>query len=160
MTTSDSEAPPTRGEQHDALDVFLGRWRAEGTTFGTPKQTESDPRGAPEPWVSTHTAMWHTGKFFLIQDERATTAGGPFDTLSVLGVDANTGGYFARAFENHGFYRHYDVAVDGDVWTFTGETERARIEFSDDRRTQTITWEWRPRDQWLPLCDRVATRED
>jgi len=159
MTTSDSEAPPTRGKQHEALDVFLGRWRAEGTTFGTPKQTEADPRGAHEPWVSTHTAMWHTGKFFLIQDERATSAGGPFDTLSILGVDAKSGGYVARAFENHGFYRHYDVTVDGDVWTFTGETERARIEFSDNGRTQTINWEWRPKDQWLPLCDRVATRE-
>jgi len=160
MTTTDSEAPPTRGKEHEALDAYLGRWRAEGTTFGTPKQTDADPRGAPEPWVSTHIAMWHTGKFFLIQDERATTAGGPFDTLSVLGVDAKKGGYFARAFENHGFYRHYDVAVDGNVWTFTGETERARIEFSENRRTQTITWEWRPKDQWLPLCDRVATRED
>ena len=160
MTTQDSEAPPTRGKQHDALDAFLGRWRAEGTTFGTAQQTEADPRGATEPWVSTHTAMWHTGKFFLIQDERATSAGGPFDTLSVLGVDAKTGDYVARTFENHGFYRQYDVVVDGDVWTFTGETERARIEFSDDGRTQTIKWEWRPNDQWLPLCDRVATRVD
>jgi hypothetical protein len=41
-----------------------------------------------------------------------------------------------------------------------GETERARIEFSEDGRQQMITWEWRPRDQWLPLCDRVAVRQD
>jgi hypothetical protein len=160
MSTSDNEAPPTRGKQHEALEVFLGRWRAEGTTFGTPKQTVADPRGAPEPWVSTHTAMWHTGKFFLIQDERATSAGGAFDTLSVMGVDAKDGRYVARTFENHGFYRHYDVDVDGNQWTFSGDTERARITFSDDGRTQTINWEWRPHDQWLPLCDRVATRED
>jgi hypothetical protein len=32
------------------------------------------------------------------------------------------------------------VTVDGNVWTFSGETERARIEFSDDGRRQTITW--------------------
>jgi hypothetical protein len=68
------------------------------------------------------------------------------------------GRYFARTFENHGFYRRYDVTVDGNVWTFSGETERARIEFSDDGRRQTITWEWRPKDLWLPLCDRVATK--
>ena len=84
----------------------------------------------------------------------------PFNTLSVMGVDATTSGYFARSFENHGFYRHYNVAVDGRVWTIDGETERARIEFSADGRTQTITWEWHPKDRWLPLCDQVAHRED
>jgi hypothetical protein len=38
------------------------------------------------------------------------------------------------------------MTVAGRVWTITGATERARIEFSPDRR--------------LPLCDRVAVRED
>ena len=90
MTTSDYEAPPTRGEQHDALAMFLGRWRAEGTSYGSPEQSESDPKRAGEPWVSTHTGTWHTGKFFLIQDERAHVGGQPFDTLSVL--DAGTHG--------------------------------------------------------------------
>ena len=160
MTTSDTEAPPTRGEQHDALAVFLGCWRAEGTSYGSPEQSENDPKHAGEPWVSTHTGTWHTGKFFLIQDERALVEGSLFDTLSVLGVDPQTGGFFARSFENHGFYRRYDVTVDGQVWTFSGEFERARIAFSPDGRTQTITWEWRPKGQWLPLCDRVAQRED
>ena len=94
---------------------------------------------------------WQDGEFFLVQDERAIIGANPFDTLSVMGVDAKTGRYFARSFENHGFYRHYDVAVDGRVWTLTGETERARTEFSADGRTQTISWEWRPQDRWLPL---------
>jgi hypothetical protein len=160
VTTSHKETPPTRGERHDALAVFLGRWRAEGKSYGGPSQSDDDPRGAAERWVSTHTGAWHTGEFFLVQDERARIAGSPLDTLSVMGVDASTGRYFARCFENHGFYRRYDVTVDGPVWTLTGETERARIEFSADGRTQTITWEWRPRDRWLPLCDRVARRED
>ena len=39
------------------------------------------------------------------------------------------------------------------------DAERARIEFSADGRSQTIAWEWRPQDSWLPLCDRVAVRE-
>jgi len=149
-----------RGDQHDALAVFLGRWRAEGKSYGSPSQPDDDPKSAAEPWLSTHTGTWHTGEFFLVQDERAIIGANPFDTLSVMGVDAKTGRYFARSFENHGFYRHYDVAVDGRVWTLTGETERARTEFSADGRTQTISWEWRPQDRWLPLCDRRARRED
>ncbi len=156
----DNEAPPARGDQHEALSVFLGQWRAEGDSYGSPNQPEDDPKSAPEPWVSTHVGRWHTGGFFLVEEERARIGGRPFDTLSVMGVDAETGRYFAQAFENHGFTRRYDVAVDGRVWTFSGEHERARVEFSADGRTQTVTWEWRPDGPWLPLCDRVARRED
>jgi hypothetical protein len=160
MSSSDGEAPPKRGAQHEKLSVFLGRWRAEGQSYPSPKQPGDDPRSAAEPWVSTHVGRWHSGEFFLIQEERAMTGANPFDTLSVMGVDPRTRLHFARSFENHGFYRHYDVAVDGRVWTLTGELERARIEFSADGRTQTIAWEWRPNARWLPLCDRVAVRED
>lgn len=159
MTSSYNETPPTRGVQHDALAVFLGTWRAEGKSYGSPKQPDDDPKSAAEPWVSTHTGRWHTGEFFVVQDERAMIAGKPFDTLSLIGMDGATGRYSVRSFENHGFYRHYDLTVDGRVWTITGKKERARIEFSGDGRTQTITWEWRPRDRWLPLCDRVARRD-
>jgi hypothetical protein len=160
VTTSDAEAPPTRGTQHEALAAFVGRWTASGKTFGTPKQTTDDPKENTEPWESSLTATWYTGKFFLVHDERATVGGNPFDTISILGVDAKTGLYFARSFENHGFYRHYEVTCSGRVWTFTGATERARVEFSEDGRRQTINWEWRPSDRWLPLCDRVAVRQD
>lgn len=156
----DHETPPTRGEKHEALAGFLGRWRAAGDSYGSPNQPEDDPKSAAEVWVSTHEGRWHTGEFFLVQEERALIDGRPFDTLSILGVDSKTGRYFARSFENHGFYRHYDMTVDGQVWTLSGEHERARIEFSADGRTQTVTWEWRPHDQWLPLCDRIAHRED
>jgi hypothetical protein len=156
--TNDKETAPERGDRHAALAIFLGRWWAEGKSYAGPSQTEDDPKSAAEPWLSTHTAEWHTGEFFLIQDERALVGAKPFDTLSLLGVDARTGAYFARCFENHGFYRHYEVTVAGRVWTLTGSTERARIEFSTDGRTQTIAWEFRPKDRWLPLCDRVARR--
>jgi hypothetical protein len=157
---SDSEQPPVRGDKQQALSVFLGRWRAEGKSYGGPKQSADDPKSAAELWVSTHTGKWHTGEFFLVQVERAMVGGKPFDTLSVMGVDAKTGRYFARAFENHGFYRHYDVYINGRVWTLTGDTERARLQLSEDGGTQMITWEWRRDDRCLPLCDRVARRED
>ncbi len=160
MTASEGELPPERGAQHEALAVFLGRWRATGKSYGIPKQPEDDPKSLAEPWNSSHVGMWHTGDFFLIQDERATTVAGPFDTLSIMGVDPKTGNYFAKSFENHGFHRHYEVSVEGRVWTLTGDTERARIELSADGKTQTIAWEWRPKGERLPLCDRVAIREE
>lgn len=77
-----------------------------------------------------------------------------------MGVDPKTGAMFARSFENHGFMREYAVARDGKAWSLTGDSERATIVFSEDDRTQTIAWEWRPHGTWLPLCDRVARRVD
>ena len=158
MADKDGEATPVRRSTHDALSVFLGEWRAEGTSFGGTDQSGIDPKANGVPWVSTHTARWHTGDFFLIQDERARIDGSAFDTLSVMGVE--TGGHFARTFENHGFYRHYALSVDDRTWLLKGETERARTVFDADGNTQTITWEWLRDGKWLPLCDRVATRVD
>jgi hypothetical protein len=155
------EQSPVRDAKHDTLSGFLGDWTAQGTSYGGTDQSGSDPKSNGVSWTSTHTGRWHTGKFFLIQDERARLAGtNVFDTLSIMGVDADTGEYFARCFENHGFYRDYRASLEASVWQLVGETERARIEFRDGGRTQIITWEWKPDNTWLPLCDRIAVRTD
>lgn len=153
-----TKAAPVRGTAHDALSVFRGEWRAEGMSFGGTDQSGDDPKANSVLWVSTHSARWHTGDFFLIQDERARIGGKPFDTLSVMGVKPDTDNYIARTFENHGFYRHYALSVDDRTWLLEGETERARTVFSADGNPQTITWDWLRDGKWLPLCDRVATR--
>lgn len=159
MGASDAEAAPTHGPEHEALAVFLGEWEANGTSYGGTDQTGDDPKSNGVLWESTHTGRWHTGEFFLVQNEKACPGGEPFDTLSVMGFDS-TLGYFARCFENHGFYRRYDVIVERDRWELSGDHERATIVFSDSNRTQTIVWEWKPEAAWLPLCDRIATRID
>ena len=69
-----------RGDPYQALAVFLGQWRAEGKSFGSSNKGVEDSRSAAEPWITTHTGKWHTGEFFLIQDERAVIGGKPFDT--------------------------------------------------------------------------------
>lgn len=135
--------------KHAALAVFLGDWTGEGTAYG------ADRVGAP--WRSVHSARWHTGEQFVIQDERAN---GPFDTMSFLGWDARRDAYFSWSIENHGFAREYLLRVEGRTWTFTGDQERATITFSDDGTTQTHHWEFRPDGEWVTLCDRVATRID
>jgi uncharacterized protein DUF1579 len=146
LAVSEVMDPPKRSARHEALGAFVGRWKASGTTY----------EGAnTSPWESIYTARWHDGGFFVVQDEHAN---GPFDPLSVLGWDDETGAYFSIVFENHGFVRKYLVEVQGDVWTFSGLHERARVEFSDDNTTQTIHWELKRGDTWGPLCDRVARK--
>ena len=156
-STSDA---PRRGPEHDALAAFIGEWHAEGKSYAI-AQSKTDPRGSVERWVSDETFEWLPGKFFVLQRWKAMTGENAFDGLAVIGYDAERRRYVTRSFENHGFFREYETRVDGDVWTFTGERERARVEFTDGGKTQAISWEWRPEgDEWLPLCDRTARRTD
>lgn len=156
MADNDAQSPPFHGPVQEALSVFLGEWRAEGTSFGGTDQS-GPARANGIPWVSTHSTRWHSGEFFLVQDEHAELAGKPFDTLSVFGVEPG-GALIDWTFDNNGFYRHYTLAVEGRTWLLTGETERATTLFSADGNAQTISWEWLRDGAWLPLCDRIASR--
>jgi hypothetical protein len=151
---------PVRSMLHDALEMFVGEWHAEGLSYGNREQSIADPKAHARPWKSTHSAHWHSGRFFLVHDEKAHAGAEPLDTLTVMGVDAQTGRLFARCYQSHGYERCYDVRVDGRRWTFDGATERALIDFSADGRSQRIVWEWKPRGRWLPLCERTSVRVD
>lgn len=141
----------------EKLAVFLGDWHAQGSSYGGDAQTSDNPHAGETPWNSIHSARWYSGNYFIVQDERAN---GPFNTLSLLGWDAEAERYFARTIENHGFARDYTMTVVGHMWTLTGEHERATFRFSEDGCTQEVSWEWKPAEDWLPLCDRTAARVD
>ena len=149
---------PTRSAAHERLGVFLGTWIAEGSSYAA-GQAKDAPRGAVEKWVSDETFEWLPGQFFLLQRWDAMTGANAFKGMAVISYDPATTAYTTRSYENHGFVRDYITRVDGDVWSFGGDTERARVEFADGGKTQKIAWEWRrPGEDWLPLCDRVARR--
>lgn len=150
---------PKRNDKHEALSAFLGTWTSRGTSYGGTDQSGDDPKANGEPWLGTCEGRWHTGSFFLVQDERVDIAGARFDTLSLMGVGED-GKYFAQSFENHGYSRHYEVQRSGKKWTILGDTERATIEFADGGKKQTIQWEWKIKNKWFPLCDRIAMKVD
>lgn len=151
MSQGGSAKIPKRGAEQDRLRIFLGRWHAEGVSF--------DPSGSEERWVSDETVEWLPGEFFVVQRWDAMTGPNAFKGIGIIGYDPATTNYVTRSFENHGFFREYITRVDGNIWTFTGDTERARVEFADDGSTQRIVWEQRPEGgTWLPLCDRKAVR--
>jgi hypothetical protein len=156
-----TNSPVNRSDAHAALEVFVGRWRAEGWSYTGTEPGASDPRQSRERWLSTIEARWHTGKFFLLQDERSYSGedtSGVFETHSVFGVDPHTDEPFVYTFENHGFFRMYKLRRDGNTWAFDGQTERARYEFAEGGRKITIAWELKKGGQWQPLCDRVALK--
>jgi hypothetical protein len=146
-----SDSKQLRGREHDRLKVFLGRWHAEGLSYA--------PHGTVEKWVSDEIYEWLPGQFFMLQRWDAIAGATDSKGLGIINFDPATGTYMTRAYVHRGFIRDYVTRVEGNVWTLTGENERARIEFTDSGNTQRINWEWRPDgDVWLPLCDRIATK--
>lgn len=65
---------------------------------------------------------------------------------------------FRFSVENHGFARDYTFTNEGRIWALTGEQERAKSTFSEDGRTQEVSWERKRAGSWLPVCDRTAVR--
>jgi hypothetical protein len=153
-----SDKPSIPDAAHQKLKVFIGKWHAEGESYAA-GQTKNDTRGYVEKWISDELYEWLPGHFFVLQKWDAKTGANQFKGVAIISHDADTGRYMTRSYENHGFIRDYITRVDGDTWTFSGDTERAQIEFMDGGKTQKIAWEWRkPGEDWLPLCDRVARR--
>jgi hypothetical protein len=144
--------PPKRVAGHQALQVWLGRWRAEGTVF------HAD--GSTSPWLSDESYEFLDGGFFVIQRWNEHGGDEPFVGVGVLSYDLASDEYAARSFENHGHYRHYEVWREDNVWTFSGELERARYEFAADGATCEVHWECRAigQNEWRTLCVRTARR--
>ena len=147
---SESQSPQ-RSAAHRKLDVFVGNWHAVGTSYG------EGPAGAP--WTSDESYEWLPGGFFLLHRWKAMTGQKEFIGTEILGYDEAEGGYFTRFFDNSGFHPEYRASVDGDVWTFSEPQTRATVTVEDGGKRMRFAWQWRNGgSEWMPLCDRVATR--
>lgn len=158
MAAQVSTKTPKRAAPHERLQIFIGKWHAEGKSYAA-GQKKQNPRGVKEKWLSDESFEWLPGQFFVMQRWDAMTGANAFQGIAIISWDDTNKHFVTRSYENHGFVRDYLTSVDGETWTFTGETERARVEFADGGDTQKIAWEWRQiGEDWLPLCDRVAKR--
>lgn len=155
---SDRVNLPEPSAAHRKLEVFVGNWRAEGTSYGE-GQDAADPRANGAPWTSGESYEWLPGGFFLLHRWDAMAGERVFQGTEILGYDEAEGGYFTRFFDNSGFHPEYRASVTGNVWTFAEPKTRATVTVEDDGKRMRFAWEWRSGGSaWLPLCDRVATR--
>jgi hypothetical protein len=147
---NDAGRPHAESPASDAvrvLDVFAGRWHAEGTSYG---------RGNSEPWMSDERYEWILGGAFLLHRWDA----GPFIGSEILGFDKD-GGYFSRMFDNSGNHPEYHISVEGNVWRFEEPETRAAVTVRENGRVMDWKWEWKDGGtEWKPLCDRTARRVD
>jgi hypothetical protein len=81
---------------HARLEIFIGKWRAEGDSFAA-GQTKQNPRGTTEKWLSDETFEWLPG-----QRWDAMTGANPFQGLAIINWDDANKHYMTRSYENHG----------------------------------------------------------
>lgn len=158
----ENSLPNTKpSEQEKALkklEVFIGHWHAEGQSYAKGQQKEK-PYASALPWISDERYDWLPGNFFILHTWDAKIGEESFIGTEVIGYDEEEGGYFTHFFDNSGFHPKYIAKVDADVWTFTSFSSRAKVIVADDSNRMTFNWEWRSEsNDWLPLCNRVATR--
>jgi hypothetical protein len=145
-------------DAHRRLNVFVGKWRAKGQSYADGQRSDA-PLASAVPWTSDENYAWLPGGFFLLHSWDAMAGQKVFKGNEILGHDVAQGGYFTRFFDNAGFHPEYSAGVDGNVWTFTEPRTRASIAVSDDGNNMKVFWEWKSDgSDWLPLCDRVATK--
>jgi hypothetical protein len=165
MTDSSPHSPaasaahdPAASAAHRRLNPFIGVWTASGESYAAGQRAD-DPRASAVPWTSDETYEWLPGGFFVLHRWDAMAGRKVFKGTEIIGHDPALGGYFTRFFDNDGFHPEYRVDVSGNAWTFREPATRATITFSDGDDRMNVSWEWKNHGaEWLPLCDRVATR--
>jgi hypothetical protein len=156
MNTERSAEPHARhtvNAQHRLLGTFIGRWHVTG------QNAPSTPGGAAATVSGEESYEWLPGSFFVMNRwDRLFSDGNEHVGTGFLGSRGGAG-FFSQSFDNLGYERRYEVTAEGRVWSFTGQFERARYEFSEDGDGFTARWELsRDGKDWQPLCDLRATR--
>ena len=153
------ESPrPKPSAKHRELNVFVGKWRVKGDSYGDGQQA-GNPRASAVPWASEESYEWLPGGFFLLHRWDAKAGTRLFNGTEIVGYDEAKKQYFTRFFDNGGNHLEYRGNANGDIWTFSEPQTRATVSVARGAKQMTFTWEWRNGGRkWLPLCDRVATR--
>ena len=151
--------PPTPSAEHKRLDVFVGKWNAEGKSYAEGSSNENLQVSSVKMTI-TNTCEWLSGGFFLVNRWDGRVGDAEFNGMEVISYDAESRTYSSRFFDNVGNAPTYQVSVRDNVWTYSGELQRATFEFSDDGNTMTTHWDWKKTDgeDWLPLCDLKSTK--
>ena len=143
------------------LGIFVGKWKVEGKSYAEGSSNESLQASSVE-IKFVQTCEWLSGGFFLMSRWDGHVGKSEFNGMEVIGYDFASQTYFSRFFDNAGNAPTYQATVRKNVWTYSGELQRATFEFSDDGNTMKTHWDWKKTDgeNWLPLCDLTASKSE
>jgi hypothetical protein len=152
MTTSGSNA----AKPNSALAPFarlVGRWTTAGSH---PMIPDTVLRGRA-------TFEWIEGGAFLRQQTESDDPRIPAG-IAIIGSDDAVGAFTMLYFDERGVSRHYQVAIDGNVWRWwrdaPGFAQRYSCRIADDGRTMVGTGELKRDATWERDLELTYTRVD
>jgi hypothetical protein len=134
----------SRADALARLDAFVGDWVMEVRFPGD----EQPPMTGDAP-VARSRFEWTLDRQFLLQRNEISVQGVP-DSLSIVSVDPETGGYLQHYYDSRGVVRLYAMTLADGVWTLTRESpdfspldfrQRYIGTFSQDGNTISGAWE-------------------
>lgn len=150
----ENESPIT---EMNFLNVFIGKWHHEGKSYAE-GQDKDNPLASAVLWKSDESYEWLPGNYFIIHKWNAMVGKNSFIGTEIIGYNKEKNQYFTHHFDNSGFHPKYIAMVRGNIWNFSEPDTRVEITINSSNLL-TLKWEWRNgNSDWLPLCDRTATR--
>jgi len=146
------EYRPRPRPEHQVLDVIVGKWINEGHTVATGDMPSSRI-------LTSDVYEWSTGGFFVLHTAYGRAGDLPGGGIEIIGYDAASGEYISRFFDSQGNVSTHALSIEGDAWTWQGETTRCTAFFTDGGRTQTAHHERLDgRGEWVPSMEVVLTK--
>jgi hypothetical protein len=106
------------GPEHQRLAAFVGTWNSEG-------QAQESPYGPAGKLSSVDTFEWLPGQFFLSHKWSVKQGSAQFEGLEIMGFDARNKAYTSRLFDSMGNSGTFRARVQGNAWTWTGDSDVA-----------------------------------
>ena len=123
-----------RSPQHDALDVWVGKWINEGHVI--------NEDGSLGPAITTSDVYeWAPGRFFIAHSAYGRIGEFGVGGTEIIGHDAASGNYTSHFFDSQGNVTISSLIARGDTWTYYGDSTRSTVEFSDGHLVQTVLHE-------------------
>lgn len=107
---------PKPGPEVKKLGYFVGHWNTEG-------DMKPGPMGPGGKMTSTDDNEWIPGRFFLVLHSNGKSPMGPGHSIAVMGYDSDQKIYTYDSFDNMGQHETSKGTVDGDTWTWNGESK-------------------------------------
>ena len=141
------------------LNVFIGKWNVLGTSYAEGTANENLKLSSLK-MTSVETYEWILDDSFLLHHWDGKVGDSDFKGMEVLGFDKKNNLYTSSFFDNSGNNPTYKVSLKNNIWTYSGEFQKATFEFSDDENSLQVHWDWKKPDDenWLPLCDLKVTK--
>ena len=141
------------GAEHQRLDAFVGHWRLEG------ENAPAAPAGASTKVQGEESYEWLPGGFFVTSRWLHRFGSDRHEGIGVIGYDPTSRSYTSNSFDNLGYHRSYRLTVRNGVWHYSGQFERARLEFDGGGDAFTIAWEMSKDSRvWQLLCELHGSR--